>query len=455
MLNEELENRHKALEARIVAAEQKQKEYEDERTRMIAGGTPAGNRIDSDEAKCMRAFGVSHVKDLLGVNVGHPNFANVPQYFKHMTLHLKRDFDICRMHQQIFGGQPLESSKSDQNAHVKGILDGSAYGRSVLTPKLKAFGSTVTGAGDEWVPNAVSSSFIEEYELSRQVAQQFKSIQMPTDPFDIPTQSQVTIARIQAESGSLTDANFATGKLTLNATKLTEYMVLPEELNEDSAPAILALVRDEVVKAQGRAVETAILNGDTTGTHMDYDVTSGSDARKAWKGLRKLALANSATVNFSGAALTTAKLRDMRIAAGKFGVNVNELAWMFGPGGYQQAVGLPEVTSVEKFGPMATILKGALLALDGIPVLVSEYVREDVAASGVNTMAGPNTLKVCYLVNLERFYLGIRRPIRVRAVQDPTPPADRWLVASWWRGDFQGMPQSATEKSVVLGINIA
>jgi hypothetical protein len=37
---------------------------------------------------------------------------------------------------------------------------------------------------------------------------------------------------------------------------------------------------------------------------------------------------------------------------------------------------------------------------------------------------------------------------------DPTPPGDRWLLASWWRGDFKGHTQSASETSVVLGRNV-
>ena len=143
----------------------------------------------------------------------------------------------------------------------------------------------------------------------------------------------------------------------------------------------------------------------------------------------------------------------MRASMGKFGVNVRELVWLVSSKVYQQMVALAEVTTVEKFGPNATILSGALAALDGIPIVISEYIRDDVDATGVNS-GGPNTFSTVLLANHRRFYLGQRRPIRVKAVMDPTPPNDRWLLASWWRGDFKGHAQSASEVSVALGYNV-
>jgi len=58
------------------------------------------------------------------------------------------------------------------------------------------------------------------------------------------------------------------------------------------------------------------------------------------------------------------------------------------------------------------------------------------------------------LVNLTRFYLGNRRAIQVKLMQD-LPAYDRWLLASYRRSSFVGHVQSATEKSVVYGYNAA
>jgi HK97 family phage major capsid protein len=447
----------KALEDRLAKAEQAALKAEEEKAALIASGgrSTSGGSSNSDEQRALRYFGARSVKDILEVNTGDARFKAVPAELKHLVRQLKEDFDVSRLTQQIFHGEARDAG--DMQAHVKGILDGNHFAREVLAPRLKAFGSTVVGAGDEWVPTMVSSSYLEEFELDRQVVDQFKSINMPSSPFDIPVQKDVTVARRQPESCDPADnipaANFGTDKLTLQATKLVEHMCLPEELNEDSAPQILALIRGEVTTAQGRAWETAIMNGDNSGTHMDTDVTGVVDARTSWKGLRKLAIANSATVNFSAAAVTVANLRAMRTAMGKFGVGERNLTWIVSSKIYNQFLALPEVSTVEKFGPNATILRGALAALDGIPIIISEYARDDLAATGVNTAPG-DALSSVLLVNRMRFYWGVRRAIKVRASLDPTPPGDRWLLASWWRGDFKGHAQSATEKSVVLGRNV-
>jgi HK97 family phage major capsid protein len=445
----------KDLEARVAKAEESARKSEEDKAALLASGGAFKGSTSSDEQRALRYFGARHVKDLFEVNTGHPKFANVPAELKQLVRQLKEDLDVSRMIQQRFRGERQDSG--DVNAHVKGILDGNYYGKHVLAPKLKAFGTGVATEGAEWVPEITSSQFLEEFELDRQVVSQFRQVNMTGSPFHVPVQTDVTQARRQVEScdpaDNIPSANFKTDRITLDAEKLVEFMCLPEELNEDSAPQILALVRSEVAEAQARAWENAILNGDDTGPHMDADVTGTVDARTAWKGLRKLALDNSATVDVgNGGPLGTSELRDMRTAMGKFGVSERNLVWIVSAKMYQQMLNLPEVTSVEKFGPMATILRGSLAALDGIPIVISEFARDDVDATGVNALP-TDDFSTVLLVNRTRFMWGVRRPIRVRATQDPTPPGDRWLMASWWRGDFQGHAQGANETSVVLGIN--
>ena len=330
----------KALEDRVAKAEASAKKSEEDAATAIAaasgGYRPQGG--SSDEQKALRYFGAKSVKQLLEVNTGDKKFAAVPNELKHLVRQLKEDFDISRLTQQIFHGESRDNG--DHMAHVKGILDGSHFARDILAPRLKAFGSTIGGGGDEWVPTMVSSQYIEEFELDKQVVDQFKSMNMPSSPYDLPIQTDVTIARRQAEGDTpavnIANANFGTSKITMLAKKLVESMALPEELNEDSAPQILSLVRQEVTEAQLRAWETAILNGDDSGTHMDFDITGVVDARTTWKGLRQKAIANSATVNFSAAAVSVANLRSMRALMGKFGVSERNLTWMVSSKVYQQ-----------------------------------------------------------------------------------------------------------------------
>jgi hypothetical protein len=280
---------------------------------------------------------------------------------------------------------------------------------------------------------------------------------MPTKVFELPVISGVTKARKVAENSTMTAANWGTTKITLTAQKTAEYNELPEEMDEDSAPDFMAAARSEIVLSQKRAAEAALING-ATGVHIDSDTALlGADvAEKLFNGFRKLGLVASATggtYDFTNSDIDETKLGAMRAQMKKFGVSPKQCLWICGPVVYQQFLGLTNVATIDKFGPQATVLMGALAAYAGIPIVNSEYMREDLNASGVydgvtSTQAG------LILVNATRFYLGTRRPIQVKLMQD-LPANDRWLLASYRRWAFAGHTQGASETSVVYGLNIA
>lgn len=451
----------KNLKGRADAAEAKVQQLEEEKAQLIAAKSfsVSGHRSDSDEARALKFFGVSHPKELLHVNVAHPRFMHVPQELKALVLQLKRATDSARWISQIFYGDGQDSfaddSKQDRIAYCKNIGE-SRYGREIFIPLVKAFGSTVSGGGDEWVPTMISSNYIEEYELMKVLESKFKSVNMPSNPFEIPKISGVGKAKIATEGSAMTATQFTTGKLLLNAKKFSEYYEIPEELTEDSAPDFLMAGKDEVMKAQARAVESAIINGDDDGTHIDSDTQAGAAnlAEKAWKGLRRQALANSAngaTYDINGA-LTETALKTLQSRGGKFLTNPKECVWVVSPAGYIQMLNLPNVATVDKFGQQATVLQGALAAYNGIPIVNSEHMRDDLNATGVYdgvTM----TKSAVLLVNATRWYVGQRRPIKIKLMPD-LPAQDRWLLASYRRVAFVGHDQGAVEKSVVYGYNV-
>lgn len=414
----------------------------------------------SDEARIMNAFGASGMERLVGVNVCDPRFKHVSEDSKAAVLALKQDLDISRAMAQMFHGAELD--RDGNPGRVKNLFE-SNYAREVdLKGRMKAFGSTVVGAGDELVPTLIASNFVEEYELLKKVQGLFKSMSMPSATWELPVQTKVTTARLVGEGAAQTDANFGTDKLLMESKKFSEYMILPEELDADSAPGILALARAEVIEAQARAIERAILEGDVSLTHMDSDVTSSSDARKAWKGLRKAALAASSTVDFAGAGVTKAGLDAMRKKMGKYGVNPKELVLILGSSGYAQALNIPEVSTVEQFGSQATILSGALAIYRGSNVIVSEFVREDLNDAGVYDGTTTNRT-YALLVNAKRFYMGQRAPIKVQVKPDARAEYDRWQLVSYQRCSFVGHKQAgealagggtSAERSVVIGIDI-
>lgn len=455
-----------AKAATLKADNERMKAEEAERVKGMGAGGFAGRTAgggSSDEQRAMRAFGCTHVKQLLGVNTGDRKFRGIAPELKSAVRELKRDVDCARFISQMFHGEALDhlgnaNESMDRVSRVKGMLD-HYHGKNVLAPRLKAFGSTVSGSGDEWVPTLMSNQFIQEFELDFVLENRMKQVAMASNPYDLPTQSGVTKARKIGENVSMTDTTFTTSKLTFTASKTGEYYILPEEMTEDSAPDILAEGRDEVVNAQIRAWESAIINGDNDGTHIDSDTQAlGADvAEKLCKGLRRQALANAAagaTVDFGNALPTEALLNSLRRKMKRFGVNSGELILLAGPAVYSSLLELPNVATMDKFGPLATVLKGALAAYQGIPIVISQYMREDLNATGVYD--GTTTTRGgLILVHAARWYVGTRRPIRVKVGPDVNQETDRWKLASYQRKDFQGMPQSATEVSVAYGYNVA
>jgi HK97 family phage major capsid protein len=418
----------------------------------------------SDEQRLLRTFHARSLPELLQTNVCSDRFRHVSDADKYAVIQLKETMDCARFVRQMFGHEARDPEVEDVSRlpAVRGILDSRFAKDHNLRSLVRSFSSTGTGDGDEWVPTVISSNYVEEYELERKLSAAVQEIPMPSSPWELPVQTDVTRARLIGEGAAITDVNFGTDKIQFSAKKLGEYYLIPEELNEDSAPAILMLGRRDVVQAQVRSVEDSMLNGDTTGTHMDSDVTASDDNRKAWKGFRKLALEAGSTEDFAGGAISKTGLINMRKKMGKYGVNPTQLAWIFGPSAYSQAQALEIVETMEKFGPMATVLKGTLATIYGIPVIVSGDVRENLSDAGVYDGVTTNRT-TALLVNHTRFKIGRRRPIRVRVQQDARLEYDRYQLASYQRLDFKGHKQAGTayasgstssERSVILGIDI-
>lgn len=463
-----------ALDQQIAEVTKLKKEYEEKTASFLQGGAPTilttPNHSNSREKQLLRKFSCKSLPELLHCDTSLNKYASVEE--KMEVMEIKKHFENARWIAQVVYGGKLDKGDYIQEIKgadgqpagwslgkgvaVKNILD-SHYAKQHIVPLIKSFGSGVAADGGDWIPTILATNYIPEFELERRVANEVMQLTMRGNPYEVPVQTGVTTARIIAEKTAMTDANFNTTKLTFNSKKYGEFYCLPEELNEDSAVDFMAIGRNEIVEAQIRARETGLLNGDDSGTHMDADTNAGAAdlAEKGFKGYRKLSIVNSAnggTVDFAGAAVTTAKLDEMITNMGKFGVNPRDVYFVFGSSGYNQAVSLDEVTSVEKFGNAATILTGALAAFRGKPVIISDFVREDLNATGVQDGVTTNRT-VVHAINRKRFWLGIRRPIRTRIMQD-LADQDRWLMASYQRMDFQGLPQSASETSVVTGVNI-
>ena len=324
----------------------------------------------------------------------------------------------------------------------------------------KAFSTGGSGTGAEFIPSDLSASLIEEVRLELKVAAMHPRIQMPTDPFKMPLEGADVDAHLVAEQTSdntSTEANKipaetpGTKDITFNAKKLAVRSVWSEEVDQDSIVPVQEYLRKKLARALADAQEDATINGDTAGTHQDNDVTSATDRRKAWDGYRKLAL-SAAKKDASNVVPSLQLIRDVRRQLGKFGVNPANLAWVTGIQSFHRLMEIDEVQTLDKLGPQAVILTGQLAAIDGIPVIVSEFVREDVNASGVfdNSVTDRTTMNLVYN---DGFLYGDRLNVTMKSAENIE--TDQILMVTKQRLDFKVSQDAAIDKVVGTLFNLA
>ena len=259
---------------------------------------------------------------------------------------------------------------------------------------------------------------------------------MPTSPYKLPIEgSPATPYLVSEATGNDQDvsnsgadrtvpANLSTpklGNLTLTAAKLGTRVLVSAEATEQLIVPILPYVRGQIELGLANGIEDATINGDTAGTHMDTDVTAANDYRKAWDGYRKHSPSATKIVgNGTGVIDVVLDLRKLRTAMGKYAINTGDCPIIAGPRSYAMMLSMRDgsnpspVMTIEKYGPNATILTGELARVDGQPIIVSEFVREDLGTTGVYT-GGTVDRTMFLMVNRRSFVYGDFRPPSIKS----------------------------------------
>lgn len=326
------------------------------------------------------------------------------------------------------------------------------------------------GSGGEWVPDILSAQMIELIDLDLKVASIHPRITMPSSPFKFPgvTNHLKTYRRQTSDKGTDAPSKFkastrATRELIFIAELLATRAVFDTEFEEDSIIPVLQGLKKDMAYAAAAAIESTIINGDTDaasgldsgGTDMHGDNITDESPEASWDGYRKLA----ATINSGGATAVTdvagafltsgATLRDARANMVKYGINPNQIALVVGVSGYlSNIIALKNLQTIDKYGPKAVVITGEVAKVDGIPVVISEYQRENLNASGLSSGVSSNSDTAMQLVHRQSFVLGDRRKVTIESVK--IPGTDSVEIWSTWRGDFQ--TKFATSEAVIHNI---
>lgn len=322
---------------------------------------------------------------------------------------------------------------------------------------LRALDVDTAGEGGTWVPTGIGASLHEKVRATGKIAPLFTRIDLPTNPWKWPVEgADATAYRVAEPTSDTADKVTASTPGTVAATFDAEIFgartLFSRSLEADSALAILPFVNRKLVQAFVNAEESAILDGDADGTHQDTDVHAlgATDVRWAWDGLRKKAMAQTVV---TGTSTTVANLLALRGGMGKWGVNPADLAYIIGVSAYHDLIADANLLTVDKMGPNATILNGQVGSVGGVPVIVSELVREDLNASGVDdNITATKTYNLC--VNRNEFAIGQRMALDVEIDDSIYRESFQRVAVAFMREDFQHIGDAAANDDVAISVNV-
>ena len=329
------------------------------------------------------------------------------------------------------------------------------------------FGATdVELASTGWIPTMASPQLIMDYNLALRVPALFPAVEMPHSPYEYPVKWARDTLEYACPGEKLADTTkfvnvLGTGlDMTFTAIKFLKASYITDEANWESIVPLAKVILADHGDFMAWAFEYAIINGDSTATHQDTDIEAMADTHAAHQrnGLRMLALVGGAGVGCSTDVntnpWTTEVIRGNRKSMGKYGTLPSENVFLVPPTGYIDLLSNADCKTVDVFGGQATWLTGQLAAVDGHPVIISEAMRNDLNASGVNG-ASLNDFTAYMHVNRKMFRVANRLGFETRYSDSALMLYGAKAFVSQMRVDFQPvLTPSTTNSTVWLGYNI-
>lgn len=306
----------------------------------------------------------------------------------------------------------------------------------------RVFSATSDAAGGYAIPDEMLSPVIAmdaKYDPSMPLSMDSIGTEVMTGArFDQAFMTGNTRPYIYGTAGSDAPSKFTASSATWakNSTapvNLAIRYVADINAVEDSILPSFQALQSVIARDLALAREDAFHNSDTASTHQDtglatfnpnsmWGTTSGAgsslDHRRSIRGLRSRALDASATSDAAGPitrAMLTGTLPSVLDAAHQTSPDL--CLYMANQTYLKQISKLSEVSTVEKFGNMATIKGFRLAAIDGIMVETSPFIDEQFNASGIFDDS-TKTKTVIEIANRGRFRWALRRGVSISMVVD-------------------------------------
>lgn len=340
---------------------------------------------------------------------------------------------------KVLSGHVPQSQWDDFNEHMK-------RGPGIIG---KVFADN-NGEGGEWIVTIPMALLERTLQLERRIESQIQTIELPSATVTVPfltTGAQPFIHNVPTSGdlnpGVLPKTVPVTADRTISTKTFTVNVPVDDDASEDSIVAAIPLMQSLTGEALVDGFEDALINADSAATHGDtgfatwnprsrWQVLGASnDHRRGFVGWRQRAVDVDATV-----ATAVSDFNGTQTVADYMGA----LSGMSSPHGFGKVIYItsPEqfaakivrdtnLLTVDKYGPAATIITGEVGKIGRYPLILSDFMTADLAASGLFT--GSGALTGMLIVNLGRFLVPRRRARRIeveRVIREHTT----YVVAS-------------------------
>ena len=322
-------------------------------------------------------------------------------------------------------------------ACIRSLLNAQLRDPSGLHPRMledwqtnikAAMDSTTAGAGDELVDTQEARALWDDVNLETSIAPLFNTVQMPSNPFQIPLQLGDVNWYPGTENVATTGTALRTARQTLTAYELVAEVPWSYDLDEDGVIAMMEELRRSLLRNAREVIDDVLLNSDTTTTNninADGATISSTDAGKAqwlvgFDGILHLPLVDNADqANNHGAAVSDDMFNEVRAKLGKYGVRPSEVVYICDINTYIRSLSIDSFRTLDKFGPQATVLTGQLGAVEGVPVIVSEQMRPADADGKVTDSGNDASTGRLLILNRTQWLVGFKRELAIETVRDP------------------------------------
>lgn len=300
----------------------------------------------------------------------------------------------------------------------KAVILSKVTGKSIEGTK---FGAELVQKYGAQVPSATWETSVglqmeEEIKAALVVAPAIREITQPTPVYVLPVNPESALASWMSNTSFGAAASAGTSQsspfkeVTLNAYKVATNQYVAFEQDEDSLVVLLPFLYENMTRSVARAIDSGFING----------AGSGADPLK---GLARYDATSTVNVTTTSK-LTVANLASLRRELGVAGIVPSDLVYIVGPDGYFDLLDDTSFMTMDKVGPLASVVTGMIGMVGGSRVLVSDQMSAKTGSSASGT-----TNYAAIAVNVRNFLSGSMRGTRIDT-QDLVETQRKVLVAS-------------------------